>query len=171
MVAGQTLYNLPNEFKQYVPNSGWQDLGSRQIELPVPDGRWYMYQNSAFSDGGTYRCRLRGKQLEIYEPDPGQKIKFYYIVDYVVQDDVGTAKARFDKDSDTFILDDQTLVLGIQGHWAQTKLLPQYQEWMVNYRQKLNESIGRAAGGRTIGGFRSSSQHTDRRPYYPLWRA
>jgi len=33
--AGVTRYNLPDDFKAYVPDSGWQDMGSRQIELPV----------------------------------------------------------------------------------------------------------------------------------------
>lgn len=167
-----TLYNLPSDFKQYIPNSGWQDEGSRQIELPTPDGRWYMYKNSAFSDGGTYRCRLRGnaKQIEVYEPDAGQSIVFYYVSDAPVERNDGSLGDRFVNDLDKWILDDQTLILGIQAHWAQTKLLPQYQEWMANFRAKLNESIGRSAGGRTIGGFTRRNWQDCRSPYYPLWR-
>ena len=170
MVDGITLYNLPDDFLQYVPDSGWQDMGSRQIELPVPDGRWYMYQNSAFSDGGTYRCRLRGQKLEVYEPDPGQTIVFYYVSNapVVTQDQV--LKERFESDSDEWGLDDQLLILGIQAYWAETKLLPQAQQWMGNYLRKMNEAIGRDAGGRTIGGFSRGDRNGSRSPYYPLWR-
>jgi hypothetical protein len=170
MQDGVERYNLPDDFKAYVPNSGWQDEGSRQIELPVPDGRWYMYQNSAYSDGGTYRCRLSGNQIEVFEPDPGQKIVFFYISDSTVESQLGVRKPLFTEDEDNYIMDDQMLILGIQAHWAETKLLPQAQAWKTNYRAKVNEQIGITTGGRTIGGFTRGSRYDKDSPYYPLWQ-
>jgi hypothetical protein len=167
-MTNDTLYNLPSDFWQYVSDSGWQDEGSRPIELPVPDGRWYMYKNSAFSDGGTYRCRLRGKQIEIVDPDPGQKIVFYYVSKSPILTAAQEPKDLFTADSNTIVLDEQTFILGVQAHWAETKMLPQAAKWMANYQSKLNQAIGRSVGGRVIGGL--SNRRTDESPYYPLYR-
>jgi hypothetical protein len=66
-------------------------------------------------------------------------------------------------------MDDQLLILGIQAHWMQTKLMPQYMEHMGNYNRKMTEAIGRNVGGSKIGGV-CSGRFGRGAPYYPLWR-
>lgn len=162
-------YNLPANFYSFVPDSVWELEGNRQVELPVPEGRWFMYKYTAFSDGGRIRARLYGNQIEVHDPKVGEDFQLEYIVSQPITDSGGTPQATFINDTDLWLLDDQLLTLGIQAHWAQTKLLPQYEQWYANYLAKMNQEIGRDAGGRTIGGpFPSWSNRRD--PYYPLWR-
>ena len=78
----------------------------------------------------------------------------------------GAPKEFFSEDTDVWRLDDQLLILGIQAHWMQAKLMPQYMEHMANYRSKMGEAIGRSNAGQTIGGAPALMR---RDPYTKLW--
>jgi len=166
---GQSRYQLPADFQDLVPNSAWEGDGERQVEWPVPDGRWFMYKFTSYSAGGTYRIRKYGDEIEVIsDAEDSTAFSYEYISKWVVQDAQGARKESFTADDDEFILDDQVLVLGIQAHWAQTKLMPQYQEWYANYNRKMQEAIGRSSSGKTIGGFQRGIGR--RSPYYPTWQ-
>jgi len=166
--SAETLYDLPDDFRSMVPDSAWETNGSRPVEWPVPDGRWYMYKNAAFSDGGVLRVRQYGLQIEVLDPVEGAEFTFEYISDAMVRDTEDEPKTRFTADTDTFVMDDQLFVLGVQAHWAETKMMPQAQAWRANYMGKMHEAIGRASGGRTIGG-NGSRNWTSRSPYTPTY--
>jgi hypothetical protein len=163
-----TRYDLPDDYQSFIPDSVWETDGSRRVELPVPESRWFLYKFTAFSDGGVMRARLYGDQIEIHDPKPGESFSMEYITKYPILGSDSTPKERFTADTDTFLLDDQMFILGVQGHWGQMKLMPQAMQWYSNYMAKVNEAIGRDAGGQTIGGPVSPSGRRD--PYYPLWR-
>jgi hypothetical protein len=165
-----TLYDLPPDFQNMIPDSAWQSEGNRPVEFPVPQARWYMYKHSAYSDGGTYRVRIVGDQLEVHDPEIGESFVFNYISNTPVTDSVDAPKPKFTTDTDLFILDDYILMLGVQAHWMQTKLMPQYQEHYQNYIAKTREAVGRDVGGRIIGGAEKPGSWLNRAPYYPLYR-
>lgn len=168
LVDGTLRYDLPSDFRDFIPDSCWEEDGSRQAEFPVPDARWFMYKFSSFSDGGTLRMRKYGNELEVHDPSTGDSFSFEYISKNAIEDAASTAKERFTVDTDTWLLDDQLLTLGVQAHWQQTKLMPSYREHMQNYFNKMNEAIGRSTGGRTIGGA-DSGKLGRRSPYTPLF--
>jgi hypothetical protein len=165
----QIRYRLPDDFQSLIPESVWEQDGQRQAEFPVPSGRWFQYKFTNWSDGGTLRMRMYGNEVEIHDVEPGQSIDMEYISKYPVKDESGALKASFNNDNDEFLLDDQVLILGIQAHWMQTKLMPQYQEHYSNYLSKMAESISRSSGSRTLGG-RSTKYFGRGAPYYPLYR-
>jgi len=78
----------------------------------------------------------------------------------------GLQKEFFTEDSDTWLLDDQLLILGIQAHWKQAKQMAGYMENMANYMTKMAEAIGRSNAGQTIGG---APRFMRRDPYTKLW--
>ncbi len=166
MLSSITRYPMPSDFLTMVPDSGWQEESTRKIDLPVPDGRWYRYLNSNISSGGTVRCRFLGNEIEIADPQDGQLMTFEYITNLVVKDSTGLLKMEFTSDTDEPILDDQVLSLGIQAHWAHTKLLPQTEQWRANYLSKLGSLIGKSRGAQTVGG---SHRSASRSPYTPLY--
>jgi hypothetical protein len=170
ILDGVERYKLPNDYRSFVPDSVWETDGSKQVEIPVPERRWFMYKFSTFSDGGVMRCRLYGDEIEVHDISPGEEFDLEYISKWAVGADDGSVKELFNNDNDTFLLDDQLLILGIQAHWAETKLLPQAQAWRMNFNAKLNEAIGRDSGGRTIGGSPTRSRYDRNSPYYPLYR-
>lgn len=170
LMTSESKYDLPSDYQQMVADSVWQEDGSKPVEFPVPDRRWYMYKFTNWSDGGLIRMRQYGDQLEIHDTQPGEEIAFEYISKWYIRSVEDVGKEFFTDDSDTFMLDDQLLILGIQAHWMQTKLMPQYMEHFANYRAKTNEAIGRSTGARTIGGFDGIGNYYNGSPYYPLYR-
>ena len=166
LVSGTTEYDLPADFQSWVPDSAWEEDGSRKVDIPVSNATWYQYKLSSLTSGGTIRARMYGDTLQVIEPFTGGSISYEYITKYPILDAGGTPKELFTSDTDTFLMDDQLLILGIQGYWQQAKMMPTYQEHIANYMVKMNEAIGRTTGGQTIGGI---TQIGRRSPYTKLW--
>lgn len=168
MITGQIRYALPADYGDMIPDSAWETEGNRKVDLPVPQGRWFMYKFTSWSDGGTIRARLYGDEIEVHDPVTGESFEFEYVSRFAVEKrDTGDRKEYFEEDTDLWLLDDQLLILGIQAHWMQSKLMPQYVEHFANYNRKMSEAIGRSTGGQTIGGVPRPLRND---PYYPLWR-
>lgn len=168
-MTAATAYDLPDDFRAYVSDSAWHDQGSRKVELPVADNRWYAYKFSAFSTAGIIRARLKGTQLIVLEPNAGEVIDLEYVSKYVVQAADASYKENFSVDTDTFVLDDELFIAGFKAKWSLAKSLEQAGAWDMEFNNMLGMSIGRDAGGRIIGG--SDTDRTNRfAPYYPLYR-
>jgi hypothetical protein len=167
MQDGITLYELPEDFQSLVPDSEWTDAGVK-ADLLLNKPEWFTGRLGTGTGGSQIQYRLRGRSaLEVLEPNPGETLTFSYITKYPILNQSGQLIERFTADSDRFLLDDQLLVLGVQSHWAQTKMFPTAEQWRANYNAKLNEAIGRHSGGKTIGG---SFKPRNRSPYTPLWK-
>ena len=93
-----------------------------------------------------------------------------YVSKYAIADSTGGGKETFTMDTDTFKLQDNLLILGVQAHWAKTKMMPQADEWMADYQRKMGQAVGIDNGGRTIGGGFGRGPLRGP-PYYPLWRS
>ena len=168
--TGKDRYPLPNDWQSLVPDSSWESDGSRPAEIPVSNSSWYMYKFTAFSDGGIFRANIYGNEIEVYDSEGGSSISMAYITSMPILSSEGEAKELFTNDTDTWILDDQLLILGIQAHWQQAKLMPTYGEHFTNYMRKMGEAIARSTGGRIIGGSLSDRDWLLRRsPYTPLY--
>jgi hypothetical protein len=165
----QIAYPLPADFSNMVADSAWEVDGSRRVDLPTPQGRWYMYKFSAWSDGGTIRARIMYPNIEIYSPQIGDEFQFAYESKYPVISVDGTPKQYFTQDDDSFALEDELLIKGTLAKWGQTKMMPQAGEWKMEYMQDMNSAIGRDAGGRTVGGANRESRYDCRSPYTPLY--
>ena len=163
-----TVYDLPEDYLSVTPDSAWETDGSRKVDLPVPRNRWFMYKYSSLTDAGTVRARLYGNTIEINEPGLASEISLEYVSKYTVLDSDGNPKEYFTADSDTFKLDDDTLIKGIQGYWAEAKMMPQADRWLQRFNKGMTAQIGIDNSAQTIGGI---GRGMDRRsPYYPLWR-
>jgi hypothetical protein len=163
---GQENYALPSDLKWIVGDSSWETDGSRKVDDHISDAEWYQYKFSSLTSGGIIRARVYGNEMQVQEPFNGGKISFEYISNFAVKDSEGAVKEQFTQDTDTFLLNDQLLTLGIQANWGQTKLMPQYQEWGENYMKKMNAAIGRDGVRNTIGG---TPQQLRRAPYTKTW--
>lgn len=84
--------------------------------------------------------------------------KFYYITNRIVQPASGTNKVAFTLDTDTFLLSERVLRLGIIWQWKSNKGLP-YAEDMASYEIALQQEIAVDKGSKilTVGKQRSKS--------------
>lgn len=169
VMTDSLTYPLPTDFLHLVADSVWEVDGSRQVELPTPNGRWYMYKFSAFSDGGTLRARLYGDTIELYDTQSGEDFIFEYVSNMCITDVNGVPKPYFTMDNDIFILDEETIVRGVQAKWAKTKMMPQADEWRGEYFTTMSGAVARDVGARTIGGLGGDGRMNES-PYYPLWQ-
>lgn len=170
MIEGQSRYKLPSDWLSVIPDSAWETNGNRRVELPVADSRWFMYKFTTFSDGGTLRARFYGDEIEVRDVEPGETFTLEYMSSSPIKSADGSLHERWQADSDVWTLDDQLIVLGVQAHWAQTKVFPQAQTWMMNYLQKRNEAVARDTGARTVGGPTGPDRDAYGSPYYPLYQ-
>jgi len=168
-MTAATTYPIPDDFQCFVSDSYFQRESLRRVEFPVPDSRWFSYKYGIDEGSGIIRARKYGSNLEIPNPEPGEPLQFEYTTKYPITDSGGVPKQQFTNDTDLWLLDDEILILGIQTKWGQNKLLPQYEEWGMEYRAKMNEAIARDVGSRTIGGRMAGRKLPS--PYYPLYRS
>lgn len=79
----------------------------------------------------------------------GETAQFYYISKNVVRDTDGALKQTFTTDSDSLVLDERLLTLGLIWRWRAQKRL-EYAEDMANFEKALAEIAGRDKGSRMI---------------------
>jgi hypothetical protein len=168
MIGSTRRYQMPSDYRSLVPDSMFKENSNERVEIQTPERRMYEYKFSATSPGPGIHARFIGNDIEFYGVNADDIVRFEYVSKWGVQDDTGSVKHLFNSDTDAWLLEDNLLILGIQAHWADTKMLPQTQLWRGNYMSKLNEAIGRNTGGRTIGGVRTRGRN--RSPYTPLYR-
>jgi hypothetical protein len=79
----------------------------------------------------------------------GELGKYYYITNNIVDPAAGSNKEAFTLDSDTFLLNEYTLGLGIIYRWKQQKGLP-YAEEMTDFEIALSEDVSRDKGSKIL---------------------
>lgn len=135
MVGGTDIHSGTWTYMRYAASptlDAWQDLNAL---LPaIPPGYWTILQNQI------------GFVPTI---SSGQDARFYYISSNWARSASGQPKALFDRDDDTFVLDDRLLTLGLIWRWKSMKGMD-YQEDMRNYDIALSQAMTRDKGSRVI---------------------
>jgi len=135
MVNGTDIHSGAWVWQRYA-NTGtldnWLDLKSL---LPaIPPGYWNI---------------LGGMMNFIPVVATGDQAKFYYITNKWAQAAGGTPKAQFDRDDDSFALDERLLTLALIWRWKSMKGMD-YQEDIRNYDIALSQAMARDGGSRVI---------------------
>lgn len=148
-----TAFPLPDDYDRMVLAQGVSDANSwfwGYTNVPDMD-TWMMIQNGFYlgvvAPGWWI---LTGGQFQ-FQPPPasGAAAKLAYVSkNFAVGDDT-VAKSYFDKDSDTFLLDDRLLTLGLIWRWRQQKRL-EYAEDMQTYEIALSQAQARDRGATVI---------------------
>jgi hypothetical protein len=161
-----TTYTLPDDFRTVVPGTMYTDSDICPVDFPTDIGEWAYLQASSGGSSTKTKVRIRQDAIEVYEPVSGEVIEFEYITKYPVQDSTGVSKQYFTADSDTFILDDDLLLLRVM---AQYKRLMGLQDWQVDFAEaeRLEQTLKGQDGGSKEVGPTEESAHSQ---HYNLWR-
>lgn len=127
-VASRPFYPL-----EHVPDTD-QWLGIVASGLVTAIGQWTLYGN---------QIHIRPAMAA------GDSAKFYYITKNRVQAASGPNKNLFTLDTDTFLISERVLRLGIIWNWKSNKGLP-YSEDMQSYEIALAEAVSRDKGSKAI---------------------
>lgn len=113
----------------------------RQLYGPRDSSTWQAMKASNVT-GPFYSYRIRGGHL-ITIPDmpAGHEMAFEYTSNHMVEASNGSTKNYFTADTDTFLLPDVLLLLGLRWKWKSEKGLP-YAEEQRAYETRVAEESG-----------------------------
>ena len=162
-----TSYDLPTDFRELVADTTFSNNIVSPVDLPVHPTEWRELQTNGTGVGPTYKMRIIGGRIEVFDPQDGETVSFEYHSDHpVLATDGTTTKARFTLDSDTFRLDDDLLMMSIIWRFKKLLGLPDWQIDLAEATAYAKTVMGQDAGAKTIypGQMEASGE-----PYTPTW--
>lgn len=151
--AATTAFDKPSDYDRMLVGQAMADGASWFWNYTqVPDmNTWIAIQNG-FYLGATPPgwWMLFGDQFQ-FAPPPGDgaRAMFPYISNLIARDSDGNPKASFTTDSDTFVLDERLLTLGVIWKWRELKNLD-YATDQANFEKAFSEAATRDKGSRVI---------------------
>lgn len=149
---GQQAYPLPADFDFMLTGTQW-DRGYRwQIFGPLTPQEWQVLKSGLSPTGPRRRFRLMSGQFFL-DPIPYDNNLLVY--EYLSSNwcnaagNVAAPASAFALDTDTYVLPDDLMILGIQWRWKQKKGLDYDSEWKT-YDQALQREIGRDTAARVL---------------------
>jgi hypothetical protein len=162
-----TEYDLPDDYRAFIPDTGYVTSTVNTIDMRTSPEDWGYLQSIGGSTGPTYQFRILGDKINVYGPTSGDQVRIEYLTDYPVLSATGTAKKLFTVDTDTWILDDDLLIMNIIFRY---KKLLGLQDWQIDaaeYADYERVMRGQEAASKTIEPGGSVSAFSE--PYTNLW--
>lgn len=142
---------IPADFDRFVNETVWNYTQNRGLIGPVDPQQWQQLKASLVGPPWQH-FRQRGSAfLIIPNPPPGENIRFEYVSRFWVNVDgggLGEADA-WAKDTDTALLDEELITLGVIWRWLKRNRLP-YADELQEYQAQVNQAIGRDGGKRVV---------------------
>jgi hypothetical protein len=136
---------------RFIRNNTIWDYTDRLPVLGPLNGQQWQALKAILSTGPRYQFRFRGDHL-IVNPVPvaGHTWKFEYESKYAILDVNGTTlKEFFTADTDTFVIPDNLLLMGLRWRWLREKGLD-YGELFNTYERQVKDAMGRDGGSPTL---------------------
>ena len=138
-----TMISIASDFGRFSNNTMWNRTTNRRYYGPITDSEWQRIL-AVVSGGITNYFRIRGGNLLMHPtPTAGESVKFEYVSKYWVDTTGGsTADAdKFSGDSQTTVLEEELIVLGVVWRFLKLKGLP-YDQQYVDYTNRVSEYTG-----------------------------
>lgn len=123
-----------------------QTIWSRDRHLPVAgplDARQWQGLKALFVNGPYYRFRIRGGRLLVNPvPPAGESWFFEYVTKHGILDvDGTTTKQAFTADTDTVLLPEELVLMGLRWRWKAEKGLD-YAQNFDTYEKQVADALG-----------------------------
>lgn len=131
-------------------NTIWDTTDELPVLGPLSGSQWQAIK-AVLANGPRFQFRFRGNHLLVNPvPAAGHVWKFEYLSKYAILDvNTVTTKEFFTADTDTFLVPDQLLLLGLRWRWAQQKGLD-YGELFNTYERQVKDAMGRDGGSKLL---------------------
>lgn len=150
MAIGQEAYALPTDYEHMIVQTQW-DRGFRwQLLGPLDAQEWQVLKSGISPTGPRRRFRIMNNLLYI-DPipyDTNQLVLEYYSNNWC-QNNAGQTQALWQNDTDTYILDDDTFILGLIWRFRMAKGLD-YSEERQMWLDSINRFKARQASVRNL---------------------
>jgi len=145
-VASQAEYDLPSDFKSIHNQTMW-NISQRRPTLAVTPQTWSFLQ--AFTDVSGIILHYRifrdpagnGQKVQFFPtPGAGQIITYEYVSNGLVQSSGGVLQEEFLADTDTALLDEDTILLGFKWRFLASKGFP-YAEAFTDHEKSIAKDV------------------------------
>lgn len=139
-----------NGFRYMVNDTIWDRTSRLPVCGPL-DGKDWQAMKALVSVGPRYRFRIRGGKLLVNPAPPAADAWYFEYVsqNWILGADGTTYKQYFTLDTDTILLPETVLLMGLRWSWKKEKGFD-YAEDMRTYEMQLKDSLGRDGGKTTL---------------------
>ena len=122
--SGTSSYDLPSDFDRFVSGTAYNRTDKEAFTGPLTPQQYQRDQNNVISTGITQRFRLKVSSNSLKfditpTPTSTETIGFEYISSHWNQKTDGTSQAAFTVDTDTGILDELLIEMGVTWRFSQ----------------------------------------------------
>lgn len=156
--CGQVAYNLPSDLNYFITQTFWDRNFRWQLLGPLDAQEWQVLKSGISPTGPRRRFRIMGNQFVI-DPVPGFSTSdngaieaFEYYTNAWCQSTGGTAgtpQTVWTADTDNYLLDDDSMVLGIIWRFLRAKRLG-YDEEKRTYDMRIERLMARDGANRSL---------------------
>jgi hypothetical protein len=168
-IAGETQTGIiPADFDRFVPETFWDRSATALLSGPISSTEWGGLKASSYS-GSIRKFIYRGGIVAVVPVFAGgESLAFEYVsAKWVLATDAVTYKAAFSADTDTSLIDEELLTLGVAWEYLNGEGLPS-QRVELAYRDRLKMMIDndQPTAGVMIAAdiFGSATRHFDGTP-------
>lgn len=141
------LTTLASNGFNYIKNGTfWDRTNKLPIGGPLDDGQWAAIKGRG-TTGPRYYYRIRGDHLLIV-PTPAASLSWafeYASENWILANDGTTYKSAFTLDTDTVLIPEPLMLMGLRWRWKKEKGL-EYAEDFRTYEQQVKDALGRDGG-------------------------
>jgi len=161
LVTADQDYALASDFRYLLPTTMWNRDNKRAI-IWLNSQEFQFFKGWTTVNGLNLRARIRNNEIEfeqtITSSDNGKTIAYEYISKNWTADSGSTAQQKFAVDSDTSVLDEELLTLGLVWRFKKAKGMD-WQADFQDYKQEVQSAKARDGGSRILRFGRGPVQH------------
>jgi hypothetical protein len=167
-----TAYALPTDLRYIVADTMQaQDL-ERFLVFPTTTSEWYYLKSRTTSSGIRFKARIVNGQIEFEEPQTGMVVIYEYLTKNIISSSGAASpdKELFTADTDTFLLDDDLLILDVKWRYKRETGVEGWQLDQRDYELYKDTHVAKEAGSGSLN-MAGTSDVDVATPYYPLWQS
>lgn len=143
-------FDLPSDYDRMLVKSQVWSASLQTALSPISDlDKWLEIDIKSFNFVVNAWTIYAGQMHVKPALGPGVTAKYFYQSNLIVDPAAGADTTTFTADTDSFILDERLLKLGIIWRWKEQKGQP-YDEWMADYEELKERLVVRDKGSRMI---------------------
>jgi hypothetical protein len=150
LVPGQEAYPLPADIDHLCPQTFWDRSFRWQLLGPLSPQEWQVLKSGISPTGPRRRFRIMAGQFLVNPlPSDAGVIALEYFTANWCQSNAAVGQRSWSKDTDTYLLDDDSMVLGIIWRFRRAKGLD-YEAEKKEWQDCVDRVLARQAGTRTL---------------------
>ena len=152
LATSTQTYSLATDFRYIIPSTQWNRDNKRSI-IWITSEEYQFFKGWTTVNGLNLRARIRADLFEfeqtITASDNGKTIAYEYVSKNWTESAASAAQQKFAVDTDTSVLDEELLTLGLIWRFRKSKGL-EFQADLLEYQSEVSKAKSRDGGSRKI---------------------